>query len=93
MPTSSSPTAQPPNRRPAGPSRARTALVVLVIGVATLGGLLLDGWVSGVLLGLVVLALSALTLGTWHQLTVPGRALRVLVLGLLAATAVARLPI
>ena len=42
-------------------------------------------------LGLVVLALAALTLATWHRLTVPGRALRVIVLGLLAATAAARL--
>lgn len=94
MPTSSSPSApQPPSRRRVGPSRARTVLVVLAIGVATLAGLLLDGWVSAVLLGAVVLALSALTLGTWHQLTVPGRGLRVIVLGLLAATAVARLPL
>jgi CBS domain containing-hemolysin-like protein len=76
-----------------GPSRARVALVVVGIGAATLAGLLLQGWVSAVLLGIVVLALAAVTLGTWHRLTVPGRALRVLVLGFLAATAVARLPI
>jgi len=77
---------------PSGPSRARTVLVVAGVGAAALAGLLLDGWVSAVLLGLVVLSLAALTLGTWHRLTVPGRALRVLVLGLLAATAVSRIP-
>lgn len=79
----------PGGARP-GPSRARAASVVLVIGAATLAGLLLDGWVAAALLGFVVLALAALTLGTWHRLTVPGRALRVLVIGFLAATAAAR---
>lgn len=93
MPTSSASAPQPPSRPTTGPSRARTVLVVVAIGAATLAGLLLDGWVSAILLGLVVLALSALTLGTWHRLTVPGRGLRVLVLGFLAATAVARLPL
>lgn len=76
---------------PSGPSRARAALLVVAIGAATFAGLLLQGRVSVLLLATVVLALGALTLGTWHRLTVPGRALRVLVLGLLAATAAARL--
>lgn len=76
---------------PRGPSRVQMVLVVAAVGVATLAGLLLDGWVSALLLGLVVVALAALTLATWHRLTVPGRALRILVLGLLAATVAARL--
>jgi hypothetical protein len=67
------------------------ALVVVAIGAATLAGLLLGGWVSVVLLALVVLSLAALTLGTWQRLTVPGRALRVLVIGFLAATVAARI--
>jgi hypothetical protein len=74
-----------------GPSRLQMVLVVAAVGAATLAGLLLQGWVSALLLGLVVLALAALTLATWHRLSVPGRALRVIVLGLLAATAAARI--
>ena len=96
--SSSAPTGPPARPRAgagaaAGPSRVRVTLLVVGIGAATLAGLLLQGWVAAVLLGLVVLALAALTLGTWQRLTVPGRALRVLVIGFLAATAAARLPI
>jgi hypothetical protein len=99
-PPPSGPTGPHPRRDPAaaaasvtrrGPSRATVALLVIGIGGATLAGLLLDGWVAAVLLLAVVLALAALTLGTWARLTVPGRALRLLVLGFLAATAAARL--
>ncbi len=85
-PSSSAPGSHPPRR----PSRLQMVLVVAAVGAATLGGLLLQGWVSALLLGLVVLALAALTLATWRRLTVPGRALRLIVLGLLAATAAAR---
>jgi hypothetical protein len=87
----SDPSSPAPGSQPSrGPSRLQMVLVVAAVGAATLGGLLLQGWVSALLLGLVVLALAALTLATWHRLTVPGRALRVIVLGLLAATAAAR---
>ncbi len=89
---SSPPPPSSPSRTATVRRRAPVALVVLAVGAATLAGLLLQGWVSVVLLGLVVLALAAFTLGTWHRLTVPGRALRVLVIGFLAATVAARLP-
>lgn len=86
-PASSAP--GPPDQR--GPTSLQVVLVVAAVGAATLAGLLLQGRVSALLLGLVVVALAALTLATWHRLTVPGRALRAIVLGLLVATVVARL--
>jgi hypothetical protein len=72
-------------------TRIPRGLVALVVAGFLLAGLALDGLPSALLLAVVLLVLMALTSAAWPALRAPHRALRLLVLAVVALALVMRL--